>query len=61
MILRYSTWEKIREQFTEEEKADIRLAITGEIICPRGWSVEVANIAEPLRGKFGAAIAETKP
>lgn len=58
MILRHATWEKIREQFTEEEKADIRIGITGEIICPRGWSVEIGNILEPTRAKFVAALNE---
>lgn len=60
MILLDSTWTKIREQFTEDEKVDILIGVTGDIICPRGWSVEIAKIPEPTRAKFVAALNEVK-
>lgn len=55
MLLRESDWNAIRNQFTDEEKDKIRHAITGEVICPRGWTVDTerlpVNIQSRLRPK----------
>jgi hypothetical protein len=56
MLVRDSTWTAIREQFSETEKAELRKAVTGETICPRGFSLEVTNLPAALAEKLGAAI-----
>ena len=43
MLLRMSDWERIREHFTEEEKDLLNKAITGEVICPRGCTIDEEN------------------
>lgn len=48
MILRYDLWQRIREHFSEEDKAEIRAAISGEAICPRGWVVDTDKLAPGL-------------
>lgn len=58
MLLRTTTREKIRMQFTEEEKAALNAAITGEAICPRGCTVDVDKLPGELRGKLTAAVRE---
>ena len=50
MLLRMSTWDKIREQFTEDEKSLLNRAIVGEVICPRGCQIQEEVLpAELLR------------
>lgn len=39
MLLRMSDWKKIREHFSQQEKDELNAAITGETICPRGYTV----------------------
>jgi hypothetical protein len=57
MILRNTRWEEIREQFTEEEKSELRkMPILGEVICPPGIAFDPDSIPQPLRDKFVAAI-----
>jgi hypothetical protein len=56
MLLRLSTWHLIREQFTEEEKASLNAAITGEVICPRGCRVDDEKLPDGLRSKLLAAV-----
>ena len=54
MLLRMSDWERIREHFTEEEKDLLNKAITGEVICPRGCTIDEENAgAIRLRGRRG--------
>jgi hypothetical protein len=52
MLIRDSVWESIREQFSEDDKVELRKHVTGETICPRGFVVDTENIPEPLRQKF---------
>ena len=40
MIIRDTTWKRIREQFSEDEKDELRTAICGESICPRGIVID---------------------
>ena len=61
MIIRLSTWERIRDEFTDDEKATLRSVTTGEIMCPPGAAIDVdrldAGLAEKLmrltRGPLG--------
>jgi hypothetical protein len=46
----------IREQFSEEEKVELRTFVTGEAICPRGFVVDAENIPKPLQSKLTSAI-----
>lgn len=56
MLIRDTVWDAIRGQFSEEEKSELRLHVTGETICPRGFCVEGENIPDPLRTKFFDAV-----
>jgi hypothetical protein len=60
MLIRDTVWTAIREQFSEEEKAELRKAVTGEAICPRGFCVDVEAIPEPLRTKLTTALKGAK-
>lgn len=51
MLLRMADWERIREQFSEEEKGKLNEAITGETICPRGCVVDEAQLGDGLTNK----------
>jgi hypothetical protein len=39
-LLRMDDWQKIRDQFTEDEKATVNYAICGEVVCPRGCTID---------------------
>lgn len=56
MLLRMEDWEKIREHFTEEEKARLNVAINGHVICPRGATLDVKK-AGPLILKIKTLLA----
>jgi hypothetical protein len=45
MLLRVleTEWERVREQFTDEEKRALRRAIEGEMICPKGVIINIAD------------------
>jgi hypothetical protein len=53
MLIRNTTWLTIREQFTEDEKSELRLHVTGETICPPGICIDEtalpAELAEKLK------------
>lgn len=51
MLLRMDTWNRIRENFTEDEKSKLNSAITGETICPRGCVLDEAILGEELTKK----------
>jgi hypothetical protein len=61
MLVRDKDWELIRTQFTEEEKAQLREAVTGEVICPQGWTIDPDQIPEPLRTKHAKALLTIPP
>ena len=54
MILIEARWKEIREKFSEDDKTAIRTAITGEIICPRGWTVDIGKLSVDLRQRLFA-------
>lgn len=56
MLLRMTTWERIRMQFSEDEKSLLNAAITGEIICPRGCTVDADKLPSDLREKLLEAV-----
>jgi hypothetical protein len=55
MLITDSTWERIREQFSEDEKKALRCHVTGETICPRGIVVDEDALSAELRDKLIAA------
>jgi hypothetical protein len=50
------TWDRIRAQFSEDEKAKLNAAITGEVICPRGCSLDDEKLGPELAKKLKEAI-----
>ncbi len=55
MLITDVTWNRIREQFSEDEKALLRAHITGETICPRGIVVEESELSTELAAKLKTA------
>ena len=55
MLIADNTWEAIREQFSEEEKAAMRAVVQGQCICPRGVVIDEDGLDEALRQKLQAA------
>lgn len=60
MILRDTTWNLIRNLFSEEEKAELRKVITGEAICPKGFIIDETRLPKALREKLLEAMAQVK-
>jgi hypothetical protein len=60
MIVRDSEWEHIRMAFSEDEKVQLRAAIRGEAICPRGVIVDLDSLPESLRQKLEAQLRGMK-
>jgi hypothetical protein len=56
MLLRDNVWEAIREQFTEEERVELRKFVTGVSVCPRAFVVDAESIPNPLQSKLTTAI-----
>lgn len=56
MLVRDSAWEKIRKKFSETEKIQLRKAVTGETICPRGFNVESTKTPPELWKKLVEAL-----
>jgi hypothetical protein len=46
MLVRDSEWQKVREHFTEDEKDFLRKFVTGEVICPRGFTTDLVGAGE---------------
>ncbi len=55
-LIRDSIWEKIRGQFSEAEKVSLRLAVTGQAICPKGIIIDTDILDAVLRDKLTAAM-----
>ena len=53
MLLTMDDWNRIREQFSDEEKATLNDAIQGEVLCPRGCIV-----SESLAGPVALKVKE---
>lgn len=47
-----SAWSKQRDQFTEEEKVLLRLAVVSQSICPSGVTLDMSKIPEVLVAKL---------
>jgi len=58
MLLRMEEWDRIRGQFTAEEKKRINDAITGEVVCPRGCTLDEAKLGD-LAEKIRTALKVT--
>lgn len=41
MLLKMDDWEKIRQHFSETEKMLLNEAITGQVICPKGCTIDM--------------------
>jgi len=56
MLVRDFTWEAIRAQFSEEEKVELRAAMCGQAICPRGVILDEDEVNAILRDKLASAV-----
>ena len=52
MIITDAIWNRIREHFSEDEKATLRSAVTGEVICPRGFVIDADKLDAGLANKI---------
>ncbi len=55
-LLRMEVWTQIRDQFSEEEKAELNRAITGTVLCPRGATIAESRLSAELLRKLNAAV-----
>ena len=60
MLIRTSTWQLIREQFSEDEKSELNEAYAGETICPRGIVVDEQRLPLDVKTKLITAVAGVK-
>jgi hypothetical protein len=56
MIVTIETWQRIRDQFTDDEKATLRSVTTGEIICPAAAVLDVDKLDAGLADKITTAV-----
>lgn len=56
ILISDAVWNAIRHQFTEAEKSEIRGAICGEVICPKGIVID----RDKLNSSLSARITEEK-
>lgn len=61
MFVANSTWNRIRAEFSEQEKNELRSAIAGESICPPGLMVDDRRINPELVAKLQDAMARVAP
>lgn len=54
------TWQQIRAEFSEDEKATLRTAVRGETICPRGYHADVDALDAGLAEKLTTLILNVK-
>jgi hypothetical protein len=57
MLIRHETWDQIRDQFSEEEKMDLRECVTGECICPPGLIIEESDLLPERLEQLQRAMA----
>lgn len=60
MLLTDKVWNKIRHQFSEDDKVELRKATTGEVICPRGVTIDTEKLNTHLKIRFHHAYLEEK-
>lgn len=56
MLVRDESWNKIRDQFTDDEKQQLRKAASGNIICPPGTVLDEAQVDPTLAHKLSEAL-----
>jgi hypothetical protein len=56
-LVRNSTWEKIRDFFDEDEKAELQMAVRGQTICPPGVIVDLDELHTALARKLNEKYA----
>ena len=61
MLMRDAVWEEIREQFSEEEKVELRKAVKGQTICPPGFVVHTDELPKALDDKLYKALQSINP
>lgn len=61
MFIRDTIWERIRGLFEEAEKVQLRTAVTGETICPRGFIIDEEQLAPELLARLKDAIRAWTP
>ena len=52
-----TAWERIRENFSEEEKRLLNSAIVGEMICPKGLELNEEKLPWKLELKLKRLLA----
>jgi hypothetical protein len=52
MLVHQTTWDKIREHFSSEEKLEMREAVSGETVCPPGVILDGSKLSLELRAKL---------
>jgi len=60
-LLIMDTWNHIRFDFTEEEKAKLNAAIIGETICPKGCVLDLTKLGTDLETKLSSYAWTPKP
>lgn len=55
MLITDQTWQRIRSQFDDTEKAALNNAVAGSCICPRGLVLEDSRMPPELLAKLKAA------
>jgi len=56
MLIRNDAWERIRTQFTEDEKQALRKADAGSIVCPPAVVLDEHLLPAELVRKVNAAL-----
>ena len=52
MILSQRRWEQVLKRYTEEEKLEIHLAVTGQPAMQRGFLIDEKRLSLELRAKL---------
>lgn len=57
MIVTEAVWDRIRDQFSADEKATLRSVITGHVICPPAIAIDATKLDAGLAAKLTKLIA----
>jgi hypothetical protein len=60
MLIRDTIWDKIRSQFSEEEKAQLRTVFQAHCICPKGVIIDDDRLDPPLQAKIRLAVSDNQ-
>lgn len=65
MLVRMSDWDRVREYFNDEEKKILNANITGQVVCPRGVTIDIkkaglvgAKLKRLLKGPADGMVLE---